>query len=400
MASVSPTPSLLPDLPRLPAPLPRSGVSPEARIALRQVLGDAERAGAAAFHAGADTGLLLRFRAQVVERVVLHAWQACLGEASDCALFAAGGYGRGLLFPQSDVDLLVFADGDALSRQARALEAFFACLWDIGLKPGHAVRTPEQGQAIALADATVFTSLLDARLLAGAAVWSRRLAGILGDAGVWPAAAFLEAKRREQARRFARYNDTAYNLEPNLKEGPGGLRTLDLMRWLGRRVAQAPDFDAMVEQGLLDRTERDALVRAEATLQRYRYALHLAAGRPEERLLFDHQRRLAAQLGYRDEHATNLAVEQFMQAYYRSAISSRSARASSRAIPRCSCVARARSSTCSPRNSTMRACTACPRRRCACCSRRWRATATRSRGIRTCWWRSSNCCGAARPRSR
>lgn len=309
----------VPDLPRLPAPLPRSGVSAEARNALRQVLGDVDRAGATAFHGGAGVDRLLRFRSQAVERVVLHAWQACLGEAADCVLFAIGGYGRGRLFPHSDVDLLVLGDADALARQGRALEAFFACLWDIGLKPGHAVRTPAQCRDLALADATVFTSLLDARPLAGSAALRQRLSAILEAPDVWPAAAFLEGKRSEQAKRFARFNDTAYNLEPNLKEGPGGLRTLDLMRWLGRRIAGAPDFEAMVGQGLLDRTERDALVRAEATLQRYRYALHLAAGRPEERLLFDHQRRLAAELGFVDEHATNLAVEQFMQAYYRAA---------------------------------------------------------------------------------
>ncbi|HEX7770756.1 MAG TPA: [protein-PII] uridylyltransferase, partial [Dokdonella sp.] len=307
---------MLPDLPRLPAPLPRSGVSSEARIALRQILGDVERATTAAFHAGADVGGLLRYRARAVERVVLHAWLACLGETGDCTLLAVGGFGRGQLFPHSDVDLLVLGEADALVRQARALEAFFACLWDIGIKPGHAVRTPAQCREIALADATVFTSLLDARPLAGGAA---RLDALLADPAVWPPAAFLEAKREEQAKRFARFNDTAYNLEPNLKEGPGGLRTLDFMRWLGRRIADAPDFDAMVGKGLLDRTERDALVRAEQTLQRYRHALHVVAGRPEERLLFDHQRRLAAELGFEDEHATNLAVEQFMQAYYRAA---------------------------------------------------------------------------------
>lgn len=309
----------LPELPRLPVAMPRSGVSAAARIALRQLLGDADRAAGAAFREGADATGLLRFRARSVDRVVLHAWQACLGEAPDCTLFAVGGYGRGLLFPHSDVDVLVLGEADALARQARALEAFFACLWDVGLKPGHAVRTPAQCREIASGDVTVFTALLDARVLAGAAGPAHALAQLVDEPAMWPAPVFLEAKRSEQARRFARFNDTAYNLEPNLKEGPGGLRTIDLMRWLGRRIAAAPDLDAMVAQGLLDATERDALVRAEATLRRHRIALHLAAGRPEERLLFDHQRRLAAELGFVDEHATNLAVEQFMQAYYRAA---------------------------------------------------------------------------------
>jgi [protein-PII] uridylyltransferase len=168
-------------------------------------------------------------------------------------------------------------------------------------------------------DVSVYTSLLDARLLAGEPHLADELAELVVDPAVWSTRAFLEAKRGEQAARHARYNDTAYNLEPNLKDGPGGLRTLDLMRWLGRRVADAGDYEAMVGRGLLDRTESAALDRAQETLWRCRYALHLAAGRPEERLLFDYQRRLAGEFGYVDEHATNLAVEQFMQAYYRAA---------------------------------------------------------------------------------
>ncbi|HEY6941015.1 [protein-PII] uridylyltransferase [Dokdonella sp.] len=309
----------LPDLPRLPAALPRSGVSPEARLALRQILGDNERSLAHAFRAGAEGAALVGLRADAVSGVVVHVWRSCVGDAAECALLAVGGFGRGLLFPQSDVDLLALGGTDALARQARALEAFFACLWDIGLKPGHAVRTLEDCRALAAVDLGVYTTLMDARLLAGGRDLAEGLSGLVADPALWPPRAFLAAKRAEQSARHARYGDTAYNLEPNLKDGPGGLRTLDLMRWLGRRVADAGDFGAMVERGLLDVTERTALERAQAMLWRYRYALHLAAGRPEERLLFDYQRRLAGEFGYEDEHATNLAVEQFMQAYYRAA---------------------------------------------------------------------------------
>jgi [protein-PII] uridylyltransferase len=312
--------SRLPDLPRLPAALPRSGVSAEARLALRQMLGDVDRGLAVAFHAGADTAALVRQRAQSVERVVLHVWKACLGGAADCALFAVGGFGRSVLFPQSDVDLLVLVQPDSVQRQARAFEAFFGRLWDLGLKPGHAVRTLVDCRELAAADASVFTALLDARFLAGDPALAADLARMLVDPALWPPRAFLAVKRAEQAARHARFGDTSYNLEPNVKESPGGLRALDLMRWLGRRIADAGDFDAMVERGLLDPAERASLGQSEATLWRYRYALHLAAGRPEERLLFDHQRQLAMQFGYKDEHETNLAVEQFMQVYYRAAM--------------------------------------------------------------------------------
>lgn len=306
----------LPALQRLPPAQPRSGVSESARLALRQLLGDAERTLATAFAEGAVVARLLARRAEVVDAVVLHVWRACLGDASGCSLFATGGYGRGVLFPHSDVDLLVLGDEDELQRQARALEAFFACLWAISLKPGHAVRTSAQCRELARADASVYTSLFDARALTGS---TARLVAILDHDALWQPRAYLQAKLDEQAARFARCNDTAYNLEPNLKDGPGGLRTLDLMRWLGRRIAAAADFEVMTARGLLDATERDALLHAQATLQRDRFALHLCAGRAEERLLFDYQRRLAQMLGHEDEGIVNRGVELFMQGYYRAA---------------------------------------------------------------------------------
>lgn len=308
----------LPKLPRLPAVVPRSGVSPEARRSLRQLLGDADRALATSFRDGEDATALAARRADVVDRVVVHAWIACLGDTTAAALFAVGGFGRGMLFPFSDVDLLALV-GENSPTLSRALENFFACLWDIGLKPGHAVRTVAQCRELAARDASVFTSLLDARRLTGQPDLAQDLRGILDDPSLWPPRDYLRARLAERDARHARYDDTAQNLEPNLKDGPGGLRTLDAIRWLGRRLANAPDFDAMVAEGLLEPGEAARLERAESTLRRYRFALHLEAGRAEERLLFDYQRALAERLGFEDEHAKNLGVEQFMQGYYRAA---------------------------------------------------------------------------------
>ncbi|WP_049623930.1 [protein-PII] uridylyltransferase [Frateuria defendens] len=305
-------------MPRLPVAVPRSGVSADARRALRQLLGDVDRALEVAFRDGAAAAALARRRGESVQRIVVHVWTACLGEIDDAALFAVGGFGRGLLFPRSDVDLLVLADGIDAARR-RALEQYFTTLWDIGLKVGHAVRDPAQCRALAAQEASVFTSLLDARRLIGSPALEARLRAIVDDPELWPPAAYLAARVGERDARHARFDDTASNLEPNLKDGPGGLRTLDSLRWLGRRLAHAADFAAMVDEGLLDPAEKATLERAEAVLQRYRYALHLEAGRPEERLLFDYQRSIAARLGFVDEHATNLGVEQFMQGYYRAA---------------------------------------------------------------------------------
>ena len=318
VVTAEPTCHALPALPRLPAAVPRSGVSTEARRALRQLLDDIDRALATAFRDGADASALARRRSESVQRVVVHVWTACLGEVEGAALFAIGGFGRGLLFPHSDVDLLALVEASGQARQ-RALEQCFATLWDIGLKVGHAVRDPLQCRTLAAQEPSVFTSLLDARRLVGDAALDQRLRAIVDDPALWPPVAYLAARRAERDARHARYDDTAYNLEPNLKEGPGGLRTLDSLRWLGLRLAHAGDFAGMVEEGLLDPAEQATLEQSEAMLRRYRYALHLEAGRPEERLLFDYQRALASRLGFVDEHERNLGVEQFMQGYYRAA---------------------------------------------------------------------------------
>ncbi|UGB37421.1 [protein-PII] uridylyltransferase [Frateuria soli] len=308
----------LPPLPRLPPAVPRSGVSVEARRALRQLLEDVDRSLTTAFRDGVDAGALARRRGEAVARVVAHVWTACLGEVEGAALFAVGGFGRGLLFPHSDVDLLALVR-EAQPARLRALEQCYATLWDVGLKVGHAVRDPQQCRTLAAREASVFTSLLDARRLAGDPAMDAELQAIVDDPALWPPAAYLAVRLAERDARHARYDDTAYNLEPNIKEGPGGLRTLDALRWLGKRLAHADGFEAMVGEGLLDPAECATLEQSEATLRRYRYALHLEAGRAEERLLFDYQRALAARLGFVDEHATNLGVEQFMQGYYRAA---------------------------------------------------------------------------------
>jgi [protein-PII] uridylyltransferase len=174
---------------------------------------------------------------------VAHVWMACLGEVSGATLFAVGGFGRGLLFPYSDVDLLALVEAPAAG-PLRALEQFFATLWDVGLKVGHAVRDPAQCRALAAQDASVFTSLLDARRLAGDPALGDRLRGHRRRPRAVAAAKYLAARLAERDARHARYDDTAYNLEPNLKDGPGGLRTLDSLRWLGRRLAHANDLPA------------------------------------------------------------------------------------------------------------------------------------------------------------
>jgi [protein-PII] uridylyltransferase len=213
-------------LPRLPIGVPRAGVSDAARVSLRQLIGDSDRRLAEAFRNNVDVDTLLRARSQAIEGVVVHVFSATVGERAGLALFAVGGFGRGELFPHSDVDLLALCDRPLSSVVAHALESFFTCLWDIGLKPGHAVRTLDECRDYAVQDATIYTSILDGRRIAGDIAIEAAFATLLADPRVWPAQDYFDAKREEQLRRYARFNDTAYNLEPNLKDAPGGLRAL------------------------------------------------------------------------------------------------------------------------------------------------------------------------------
>ncbi len=307
-------------LSRLPAAIPRSGVSREARAALRQLLGDVDRRLVDSFRVGADADALTHARANAVERIVTHVWIACIGDSDTVALFAVGGFGRGELFPYSDVDLLALSAAPLHGPASRALESFFACLWDIGLKPGHAVRTLAECREHASKDSSVYTSLFDARRIAGSAEFDAALAALLDDDDVWSKPRYLVARRADRDARHARFNDTAYNLEPNLKDGPGGLRAAQTILWLGRRLFAATNLSTLGKCGMLAQAEASALDAARHLLARIRFALHLVAGRAEERLLFDYQRALAAQFGFVDQHRENLAVEQFMQGYYRAAM--------------------------------------------------------------------------------
>jgi len=289
------------------------------REAAREALAETRASNEAQFDAGTDVGELLRQRCVTVDAVCLGAWRVIAGAPEGLHLFATGGYGRGELFPHSDVDLLVLGEPQAQADAQAALQKFFAALWDVGLEPGHAVRSVAQCVEAAVADITVATALLDLRALQASEAIQVELVEASKAPGVWPPAEFFEGKRQEMRARHARYNDTAYNLEPNLKEGPGGLRDLHTLAWMAQRLFGVGDLAGLRPLDVLGEGEEDALRREYAALSRLRFGLHLVAGRREERLLFEYQTALARRFGLRDEHAENLAVEQLMQGYFRSA---------------------------------------------------------------------------------
>ncbi len=286
--------------------------------ARRAALAEFDTALAVRFDLGEDIDALLAARTQVIDAHVSEAWRRCFDGETSLSLFAVGGYGRGELFPQSDVDLLVLADAETQRTQHDALARFIASLWDAGLPAGHAVRSTEQCTQAAKADITVLTALLEARpLIAGGDAIAQLVASIAPET-TWPPREYFLAKRKEQRLRHARFDDTSDNLEPNLKEGPGGMRDVQTLRWMALRVFAARGLEPLLALGQLGTDEFETLQRERRALSRLRFGLHLVAGKREERLRFDHQKTLAARLGHADT-ADALAVEQMMQAFYRSA---------------------------------------------------------------------------------
>jgi [protein-PII] uridylyltransferase len=260
---------------------------------------------------------LVRARADIVDQIILSSWQYFASELLERAdLVAVGGYGRGELHPQSDIDLLVLLDKPAEDNADEAIGRFLTFLWDIGLEVGHSVRTLEDCEAQARGDVTVLTTLMEARLLDGPGRLFEELPKRIGPDRMWSSADFFRAKLDEQTERHGRYHDTAYNLEPNVKGSPGGLRDIQMIGWLARRHLGATRLEDLVKHGFLTEGQLRILVAGQAFLWRIRFGLHLLTGRREDRLLFDHQMKLAQMLGYEDASFT-LAVEQLMQRYYR-----------------------------------------------------------------------------------
>ena len=232
------------------------------------------------------------------------------------ALVAVGGYGRGELFPHSDVDLLVLLPHEPEAELKAKLEALIGRLWDAGLEPSHGVRTIAECLSESAKDITVQTSLLEARWLTGSrslfAAFTRAMREQIN------AQAFFQSKRLEQEQRYGKYQESPYSLEPNLKEAPGGLRDLQVILWISRSAGLGRNWKQLAARDLITAAEARQLASYEKFLSELRIRLHYIAGRREDRLLFDYQSGLAAQFGYTDTPHKR-ASEQLMQRYYRTA---------------------------------------------------------------------------------
>lgn len=265
---------------------------------------------------GEDAGHLTHRRAAVIDELLRIIWaRSGIGTDEPVGLLAVGGYGRGELHPGSDVDLLVLLRDPDITPYEEPLRGFIQLLWDIKLKIGSSVRSLQECEIEAAKDVTVATNLMEARLLAGDRVLFEDMHRLCGSDAIWPGPQFFEAKLDEQRRRHRRYGDTAYKLEPNVKEGPGGLRDIQTIGWVAKRHFKSADLHSLVNEGFLTEDEYLTLDRGQRFLWRVRWGLHRLSGRPEERLGFDYQRRLAGEFGYLDDDK-HLAVEKFMRHYY------------------------------------------------------------------------------------
>ena len=264
----------------------------------------------------AKTSSLLRNLAQQVDNCLKTLWEQGSMPAGAC-LIAVGGYGRGELFPYSDVDVLVLLPQDTQAHQEGAdkasIEAFITACWDIGLEIGSSVRTVDECLHEAAADVTVQTALLESRLLIGHRPLYAGLEKALTEA--MDASAYLRAKTLEMRQRHTKFDETPYSLEPNCKESPGGLRDLQVLIWIARAAGLGKTWKELATRGLITAFESRQLQHNQGVLAMIRARLHLAAGRREDRLVFDLQTAVAESFGYSGS-GSQRASEELMKRYY------------------------------------------------------------------------------------
>lgn len=287
---------------------------------LKETIQSGQTAIQQAFESGADTLETVNARAHFIDQILSHSFNLYF---SDCeqkiALIAVGGYGRAELHPASDIDIMLLLEEKETEHTKDKLEQYLTLLWDIKLEIGHSVRTVEECIEEASNDITVITNLIESRLITGhEALFSQMTQSTSADK-IWPSKAFFETKLEEQSLRHRKFGGTAYNLEPNIKENPGGLRDLQMIGWVAKRHFGTRTFKELVKHDFLKQTEYEALSECRTYLWKIRTHLHYLTGKHDDRLLFDFQRELAQAFGYEDGD-NNLAIEQFMQRYYRTVL--------------------------------------------------------------------------------
>ena len=260
-------------------------------------------------------GRLTKQLSKLSDELLANLWNSC-DLKSDAALIAVGGYGRGALFPYSDIDILILLPADKQFFEevlAGKIEKFVAQCWDTGLEIGSSVRTVAECVSEAEQDITVRTSLLESRLICGKKSLFKDFESTYEK--TLDPKSFFQAKLAEQIQRHYKYQDTPYSLEPNCKESPGGLRDLQIISWVSKAAHLGSTFKDLNLAGLVTERELTELNRNQRFLETLRANLHLLAGRRQDVLAFDLQAPLAASMGLKED-SSRLASEAIMRRYY------------------------------------------------------------------------------------
>lgn len=288
--------------------------------AINQWRTDVEKQLQESYENGQTIREVIKARSNSIDEALVFLWNHAELNQTELGLFAVGGYGRREMLPYSDTDIMILSEDEISEEQEKLISTFISSLWDVGnFKPGISVRTIQNCVEQATNDLTVASTLIEARLITGneqLAKWPRRIV-----AQTWTDKTFYDAKMTEQTKRYAQHNNTESNLEPDIKNAPGGIRDINQIGWIAKRHFRVNRIYDLVHLGFITEFELAVLEEAESFLWEIRTHLHRIAKRDENRLLFEYQRDIAAKFGYvREEgqHA-NFAVEQFMKRYYRTA---------------------------------------------------------------------------------
>ena len=261
----------------------------------------------------------LRNRSNSIDNLISSIWVTSnLSEKENICLFAVGGYGRQELHPYSDIDLLILYKGKLNKNIRTAIESFISQLWDLELDLGHSVRSSYEEEKIVSSDLEAFTNLLESRFLLGDQRLESVTKEIIEKKSIWKKEKFLLNKIEEQEQRHRKYDNTEYNLEPNIKSSPGGLRDIHILNWLLLNYSRQNHRLGNLEK-ILNEAEKRELNKSKLWLWTLRYLLHKEAGREEDRLLLNYQPAIANQLFPKIKNS-NSAAEKLMHRYFRSAL--------------------------------------------------------------------------------